>query len=902
LQFLVLGPVSVDDGGPVALGGAKPRALLAALLLAKGETVPRHELVSALWGETPPTNAVQALQVHVHHLRKAIGADRLATHGTGYRLALEPGELDLEHAERALVSARAALEEGRAHDAAAAAREALDLWRGTALADLEDEPIAFEARRIEELRLALQETLVDAELALGRHDRVLATLDRLIVAEPYRERFREQQVLALYRAGRQTEALAAYQAARTTLVDDLGLEPGPALRELHQAVLRQDATLAAPAPEGRGRSRLPRPATPLLGRRLEVAAVAARLRRPEVRLLTLTGPGGTGKTRLAVAAADELAPAYNGGAVFVDLSAARDETAALSAVAQALEVVPDELTAHLASATVLLVLDNLEQLPSHAFVMQLLEAPRVAVLATSRAALRLSAEHEHPVDPIPLSDAAQLFVARATAVDPAFSAEPAIVEEICARLDGLPLAIELAAARVKVLNPAALADRLAASLDVLGTGPRDLPERQQTLRATLEWSFQLLDEAEQRVFAGLGVFPEAFDLDAAERVAGASLDDLASLVDKSLLRRRDDGRFTMLATIREYAAERADAGAQREHALLTLERTEALNEITRGGFGKEIVVALDALQRALPDIRAASAWANTTHEVEIEVRLAVALRQYWSLRGDLTEGRRVFERTIASARAAESRRWLAAALTHGGVFWHRTGDLEGSRAIWEEALELNRELGDPQEIGRALAELGSVALAKGSLDEAAANYEEAARLFDGPEGSQSRLAIVLANLGVIASMRGDHAESARRAEEASELQRQLRDDDSLAVSLHNLGRARLMLDEREDARASIVESYELAQTIGYVEVLAYCLAAASELALAEGDLETAARFLGTSRATFAAIGAEVAPEEAASQSHALETLIAALGEERCSELVAEGAAAEPPAKLLLRGA
>jgi predicted ATPase/DNA-binding SARP family transcriptional activator len=902
LQFCVLGPVSVDDGGPVALGGAKPRALLATLLLAKGETVPRHELVSALWGETPPTNAVQALQVHVHHLRKAIGSDRLATHGTGYRLALEPGELDLEVAERALASARAAVEEGWAHDGAAAARAGLDLWRGTALADLEDEPIAFEARRIEELRLALQETLVDAELALGHHDRVLATLDRLIAAEPYRERFREQHVLALYRAGRQTEALAAYQAARTTLLDDLGLEPGPGLRDLHQAVLRQDASLAPPAPAGRGRSRLPRPATPLLGRRLEVAAVAARLRRPEVRLLTLTGPGGTGKTRLAVAVADELSPAYAGGAVFVDLSAARDETVALSAVAQALEVVPDELPGHLAAAEVLLVLDNLEQLPSHGFVVQLLEAPRVAVLATSRAALRLSAEHEHPVDPIPLSDAAQLFLARATAVDPAFAADRATVEEICARLDGLPLAIELAAARVKVLSPAALAERLAASLDVLGAGPRDLPERQQTLRATLEWSFELLDEPEQRAFAALGVFPDAFDLDAAERVAGASLDDLASLVDKSLLRRRDDGRFTMLATVREYAAERADADASRRHALHTLERAEAYNEITRGGFGNEIVGALDALQRHLPDIRAASAWSNAAGEIELEVRLAVALRQYWSLRGGLAEGRRVFETAIRSARSAGSRRWLAAALTHGGVFWHRTGDVEGARTIWEEALELNRELGDAQEVGRALGELGSVALAKGILDEAAAYYGEAARLFDGPEGSQSRLAIVLANLGVIASMRGDHAESARRAQEAAELQRQLRDDDSLAVSLHNLGRARLMLDEREGARASIAESYELARAIGYVEVLAYCLAAAAELALADGDLETAARLLGTSRATFAAIGAEVAPEEAASQARALEQLTTALGEERCAQLVAEGEAADPPAALPLRAA
>ena len=902
MQFLVLGPIAVDDGGPVALGGAKPRALLAALLLARGETVPRHELVSALWADAPPANAVQALQVHVHHLRKAIGAQRLATHGTGYRLALEPGELDLERAERALAAARAALEEERAHDAATAAREALDLWRGTSLGDLADEPIAFEGRRLEELRLALQEALVDAELALGRHDRVLATLDRLITAEPYRERFREQQLLALYRAGRQTDALAAYQAARARLVDDLGLEPGPALKRLHQAVLRQDPSLAAPATAGRGRSHLPRPATPLLGRRLEVAAVAARLRRPDVRLLTLTGPGGTGKTRLALAAAEELAPSYADGAVFVDLSTARDETVALSAVAASLEVAPDELATHLERAELLLVLDNLEQLPSHAFVARLLESPRLAVLATSRAALRLSAEHEYPVPPIPLSDAAHLFVERATAVDPAFAADEAVVEAICARLDGLPLAIELAAARVKVLPARALADRLQASLDVLGAGPRDLPERQQTLRATLDWSHALLTWEEQRTFAALGVFPAAFDVEAAERVAGASLDGLASLVDKSLLRRAGDGRFAMLATIREYAAERADDDAHRRHALLTLERAEASAEVTRGSFGGEIVQALDALRRDLPDIRATLAWANAARETEVEVRLAVALRQYWSLRGDLAEGRRVFEAAIASARASGSRRFLAAALTHGGVFWHRTGDVEHARVVWQEALELNRELGDSQEIGRALAELGSVELATGGLDEATRYYEEAAELFDRPDGSQSRLAIVLANLGVIASMRGDQATSARRALEAAELQRRLHDHDSLAVSLHNLGRAQLQLGDREAARASIRESYELAQGLGYVEVLAYCLAAAAELAVADGDAETAARLIGTSRATFAAIGAEIAPDEAASQAQALEDVTAALGAARCAELVSEGEAAEPPERLPVRGA
>ena len=412
--FQVLGPVTaVVDGSAVALGGPKQRALLATLLLAEGTAVPRHQLVLSVWGDDPPASAAQSLQVYVHNLRKVLGSDRIETAGTGYLLPLEPDELDLARCTRLLERARAASDGGRAADAADDARRALALWQGRALADLGEEPVAAaEAARLDELRLQAHELLIDAELALGQDVELLAELEQLIAEEPYRERFREQRLVALYRAGRQAEALDAYRETRATFVEELGVEPGPALRELERAILRQDPALAAPARAATGATRLPRPPTPLLGRRVEVAAVSALLRREDIRLLTLTGVGGSGKTRLAVAAADELASEFRDGAAFVDLAPVRELEFVAPTVAEALGLDAGEgatlsaIVDTLRERSFLLVLDNLEQLPDTSFVAELLAAaPRLRVIATSRSALRLSGEHEYPVHPLALDDA-----------------------------------------------------------------------------------------------------------------------------------------------------------------------------------------------------------------------------------------------------------------------------------------------------------------------------------------------------------------------------------------------------------------------------------------------------------------------------------------------------------------
>jgi predicted ATPase/DNA-binding SARP family transcriptional activator len=850
VEFRLLGPVEVvGEGGAVALGGPKQRALLAELLLRRGSAVPRERLVDALWGDRPPASAISSLQVYVHGLRRAVGADRLETRGNAYRVRVDPDEFDVARFERLLAEARDA---PPAH-AEELLATALGLWRGDALADLGDSPVRAAASTLEDLRLQALELRADARLELGEHRELVPELEELVAAEPYRERLREQLVLALYRSGRQQDALAAYQDARRAL-DELGVEPGPALRELERAVLRHDPALAPEARAGAPRLRLPAAPTALVGRRLEVAAVEAILRRDEVRLVTLTGPGGTGKTRLALAVAEHLAPEVRGGAAFVDLSSIHDAELVLPTIGQALGVadVP-ELEQRLAATSVLLVLDNLEQLAADVaplLARLLANAPRLHVLATSRIPLRIGGEHEYSVPPLPLPESVALFDARAHAIDPSLQLDAAAVERICARLDGLPLAIELAAARMRTLPLAALEQRLDKALDVLVGGARDLPTRQQTLRATLDWSYTLLDADAQALLGQVAVYAGGFGLADVEAVTGSDpIEPLSALVEAGIVRRRDE-RFMLLETVREYALDQLEDPdeVRRRHLAHFVGVAEASwDAILAGGTAEREGMGVQALEA--DNLRAAIAFAMSMGDGDAVARLAIAQRWTWLMRGRFVEGRAAFD---AAAEADLAPLMHAATLNGAATFALHQGDSQRARTLWTEALAINRDHGDDGEAARCLAELGAVAVAEGNFDLAYKHYEESSVLFR-ELGNHMREGIALSNMAAISANRNDLATALEFGERAIVLQRELDDLPDLAVSLANLSPTVLRLGDVERARVLLREAIEHAESFGHTLLLAHTLAVSAEIAAVTGDGELALKLVGATEAAFASL-------------------------------------------------
>ena len=578
MELRVLGPLEVTDtDGPIALSAPKPRALLAAFAIGRGSTRSTDELIDALWGEAPPPSAVKLLQVYVAQLRKLLPADlSIVTRGAGYALETDPGSIDAVQFERLVAEGRDALRADNAALAASILTRALALWRGPAYADVRYEPFAQqEIERLERMREHALEDRIEADLRLGRHAEILAELRGYLARDPSRERLAGQAMLGAYRAGDAAAALAIFATVRDALRDELDEEPSGELTELRDRIARRDPTLAlepssAASPRG---SLLPVAPNALIGRARELAELRVLLGRREVRLLSLTGAGGSGKSRLALELARELAPGFANGAVLVELASLSDPDLVPATIVRSLGLDPGRdaqatLAGALAERELLLVLDNLEHLTAAApaLVALLARAPRLVVLLTTRVVLHVSGEHVHPVGPLHQDDAVQLFAERAWAQDPSFvlgEATRPTVASIVRRLDNLPLSIELAAARVRTLGLRELDARLASQLTVLGPGPRDLPARQQTLRETLGWSVRLLDPAERSLLAGVSVFAGGFGLDAAARVCldgdeGRAIDLLEGLVHASLVVAEErDGRmrYRLFETVREYASE-----------------------------------------------------------------------------------------------------------------------------------------------------------------------------------------------------------------------------------------------------------------------------------------------------------------------------------------------------------
>jgi predicted ATPase/class 3 adenylate cyclase len=1053
VDFRILGPLEVlHEGAALDLGGQQQRVLLVALLLEANRAVPADRLIDAVWGGSPPATAPKALQVHISHLRKLLGHERLLTRGSGYVLRLELDELDAARFERLWA-------EGRT-------RDALAQWRSSPLPDLVYHPYAAgEIARLEERRLLCIEERIDEDLAAGRHDPLAAELEALTREHPLREGLWGRLMLALYRSKRQAEALQVYQDARRVLTEELGIEPGRDLRELQRRILDQDPELDAATlehdrtlPRGtvtllftdiEGSTRLAATLRDRYGEVLEAhrrilrrivaahsgvevdtqgdaffaafasardaaaAAVAAQraladlddpvrvrmglhtgepevaegryyfgvdlsvgaricaaahggqivvspatrellgddvavtdlgdhmlkdvpgplrlfqvvadglahefpplrarppgnLGRPpssvygradDVRairdlvldhasLVTVTGPGGIGKTTTALAVAWELQEYFRDGIYAVSLAAA-EPNGVLVVLAQVLEVeerpgetLLEAIAGRLARRAILLQLDDFEShIASAPVVAQLLDrCPELKVLVTSRERLHLRVEREYRLGPLPDDEAAAMFAARAAvagALDD-LDAEAELVQAICRRLEGLPLAIELAAARTRGLPLQVIHDRLEHRLEFLTGGARDLPVRQQTLVTTIGWSYDLLGAEEQEALRALAVFVGGVPLDGAEAVlAGGSpaVDMLLSLCDRSLLVRQalaSVPRFSMLETIREFALERAAASAdeedtRRRHASFVLALAQRLHPELSGPTQAE---ALRRLGEEHDNLRVALAWCAAADEREMLVALCAALWRFWIVRGHLTEGRMWLERALEEQR--EPRSVLAEALYGACALNAAAGAFERARQYGADRLAVVRELGDAEGTASALLSLANVNVHLGELEAAGQLYEEAAA-HARAAGALPALAAHMNNLGYLKLVAREPEAAVAPCAEAAALFRDLGRPADAAGATLNVATAQLGLGNLDEAARAIDSALEQYVALEYDEGISYCLDAAAALALAWGREGEAAVLAAAAAAVRADNG--VTPEPVEQRLH--EETVAALAD------------------------
>jgi predicted ATPase/DNA-binding SARP family transcriptional activator len=668
VRVAVLGSLVLDINTPV--GGARLRALLARLALDAGRAVSPVALVEALWTDADQLKALQSL---VSRLRGVLGDAQLLTSGpAGYRLAVEPDAVDALRFERLARAGRHLLARSQPAEAAATLRTALGLWRGPALADVSEAPFAAAAaERLERARLVALEDRVDADLAVGTDLDLVAEIESLTAEHPLRERLHAQLIRALARDGRGAEALAAYQRIRGLLADRFGSDPGPQLQEAHLAVLRGDLRRSGPS-----RGNLDVPLTSFVGRDADVRAVVGLL--GHARLVTLIGTGGAGKTRLANTVGRQLTPA--GGVWFVPLAPvhADDVPRVVRDVLRAREplrpVAPDEVMDHLvetlAGDDLVLVLDNCEHVIGTVATLAatlLGRCPRLRVLATSREPLRIDGETVHRVLPLEVPDpdsaperartraAVRLFGDRAAAARPGFALDGAALTaavEICRRLDGLPLAIELAAARLRTLPVEAVAARLDDRFRLLTRGSRTALPRQQTLRAAVAWSWDLLDADERALLACLSAVPGSFTEDAAAAISEVHdvSDALAALVEKSLLHPVEpadpvEPRYRVLETIRAYGLEQL-AGVEvvrRRHAEFYVELAETADPHLRTSDQRRWLARLTAER---DNLTAAIRWAIDSGDTHLAARFGAALCWFWFLRDHPPESVDLFGRML----------------------------------------------------------------------------------------------------------------------------------------------------------------------------------------------------------------------------------------------------------------
>ena len=973
MRIGILGPLEVRDeaGQLVRLGGPRLRALLIRLALDPGRAVAADRLAGDLWpGDGPdqaaPADSGNALQALVSRLRHAAGSGIIEHRAGGYLLAVDPGDVDATQFERAVSLGRGALAAGDPEAAAARLRGALDLWRGPALVDVDDAAFAAgPVARLEELRLAATEDRIEAELALGRGAELAPEAEELATAHPLRERLRGQLMRVLYLAGRQGDALAVYEDTRRVLAERLGVDPSPALAAVHLAILRADPELghpagngslsltpvpAAPLPAGSApsspvtaspvpadpvpadpgpaiprASNLPAQLTSFVGRDDELNRVSKLL--GESRLVILTGPGGTGKTRLAIEAAARLTDQMPDGVWFVALAPVGDALDVPQAVLSVIgppdpiwvpdadpvrAVLPplDRLADMLATRQLVLVLDNCEHLIGAVARLAgrvLAEAPELRILATSREPLGVTGEILCPVPslPLPPDDATpaealeygsvRLLAERGAAVRPGFtidevSAEPVI--RICRALDGNPLAIELAAARLRSLTPAQVASRLDDRFSLLTAGSRTALPRHQTLRAIVDWSWDLLNEAERTVLRRLSVFSGGATPTAAEQVCGTPgdpaglIDVIASLVDKSLVTATGEAevRYRLLETVRAYAAERlAEAGEEEQvrgaHARYFLDLAEQGEPMLRSA---DQLTWLARLTAEHDNFAAALRTAIAARDTITGLRLVAALAWFWIMRDYETEAGEwatavrdmaggsappgladayaicYILAVISAAAQAEDPPptllpdTLATAASIAGpaprhpllliaqpMLAYFGGDLE----TVQRELSLLENHPDPWVRAAQHALRGHLALNVGQVDEAAADLTRGHQDFQAI-GDRWGMILCLSGLGEVEMARNHPGQALQilreaRGHAASGLHGNFSD-----MMLIPMGLARARSGDPEGARADLERGVRIAERIGERDDEAKGYLALAELARQGGQLDQARQFVG----------------------------------------------------------
>ena len=964
MDVRLLGHLEVEiSGNSVQFEGTKQRRLFAMLALRAPDAVSADELVEALWGQQPPAGVGQALQKQISRLRRRLGdGGSLVCHrAPGYALDIDPMTVDSRRFEELLRRARVALGNDAPELAAADLQMALGLWRGDVLADYRfDEFAQLEIARLEELHLEAVEERMTAELAGGGAEDLVGELQALVAEHPLRERLRGQLMVALYRSGRQAEALEAMRIGRQMLVDELGIEPGPELRRLERMILAHDSELSADRPGPGLAGRLPAPPNETIGREGELAEIGELLLHSNVRLISLVGPGGVGKTRVALEAARTVAARFPAGAVHVSLDGAENAGVLVPEAASALGVVAGtaaELGVRLAVVTrgapALVLLDGFDRyLDDAAQVGELLAAVgNLTILATSRAPLRLTAEHVYRVQPLAAPNAAALFLARARAVlgDNTIDEDGEVVDAICARLDGLPLAIELAADRARLLPPAALLERLEDRLELLAGGARDLPERQRSLRATLDWSWDTLEEPERHLLGRLTVFEGGASLEATEAVCAAGLDGgleplVSSLLDKSSLLRIDSGRdaqprFEMLDTVREFAAERAAdgqdvGGLERRHAHYFLDYCEhvadqaartdqrqwldrlaqergnirlAFERLLQAGAIDEALRLSIAFARVLP-------WDAHAHEVRGWLHQVLASSPappverrasglYWDgvlalSQGLFDEAQLQLEAALAAAREARRHDIEAAVLASLGRHAVLVA-AHGAEQLCDSAVTAARRTGDAILIADALVTQAGACERTEAWERGRALAGEALELFRAA-GDPYGAAWSLAEQGWYAMVHGRLEEAELCLGEALDLRRRHGDDRRLVEPLIDHAWLVFVRGRGSEATRGFLDCLALARHVSDQFNVGEALAGLSAQAALDGRPADAARLAGASAALHEQMGAPPWESVTAMQERALDDARAALGS-RYPDYFAEGglmAAEDAVARLL----